>query len=129
MATPPMHKLAFPIETPEAYKFWASRHVCNRVKAIISFSKDTEDALRNLRRFGFDSYHFRKRAVDTWGLWVAKPEMNVIPFTPMSIPWWDCISGEPQPGPTGRWATWMDNVDWTDTTDWVEWLPDADTTS
>lgn len=126
MALPPMHKMPFPVETKEAQKFWASRHICNRVKAIISFSRDTDEALINLRRYGFTSYHFRKRCVDTWGLWVAKPEMNTIPFTPLGIEWYECISGTPQPGPNGRWATWMDAVDWADTEQWVEWIPDAD---
>lgn len=124
MPNPIMHKLAYPIETEQAYKFWASKHVCNRVKAIISFSPNKEDALHNLRRSGFTSYHFRKRAVDTWGLWVGRPEMDTIPFTPLGIEWWECLSGEPEPGPNGRWALWMDEVDWTDTEKWVEWIPD-----
>lgn len=124
MATPPMHKMAYPIETPEAYKFWSSRHVCNRVKAIICFSRTEEEALRNMRRLGFDSYHFRKRALETWALWLDRPDMQGIPFTPLSVPWWECLSGNPEPGPHGRWATWMDAIDWEDTEDWVEWIPD-----
>ncbi|MGL5015957.1 MAG: hypothetical protein ACRC6V_17015 [Bacteroidales bacterium] len=124
MPNPSMHKMAYPIETEAAYKFWGSRHVCNRVKAIISFSTDIEDALLNLRRHGFTSYHFRKRATDTWGSWVARPDMDTIPFTPLGVDWWDCLSGEPAPGPNGRWALWMDEVDWTDTEKWIEWIPD-----
>lgn len=120
MPTPPMHKMAFPIETAEAYKFWASRHVCNRVKAVISFSLNQEDAMHNLRRYGFP-YHFRKRAWNAWQAFVARPEMNTIPFTPLGVNWWECMPHDPQPG-RGHWARWEDTQDWLDTNNWVEWI-------
>lgn len=121
MPNPPMHKMPFPIETKEAYKFWASRHVCNRIKAIISFSLNKEDAMHNMRRYGFP-YHFRARAWNAWGLWVAKPQMDKMAFTPLGVQWWECIPREPQPGPTGRWAVWNDTKDWMDNENWVEWI-------
>lgn len=120
MPTTPMHKMPFPIETPNAYKFWASRHVCNRVKAIISFSLDREDAMHNLRRFGFP-YHFRARAWNAWQHFVARPDMDNIPFTPLGVPWWECIPNEVQPG-KGSWVLWDDSTEWIDSNEWIEWI-------
>lgn len=127
MPTPSMHKMAFPIETEEAYKFWASRHICNRVKAIISFSLNQEDAMHNLRRFGFP-YHIRKRAWNAWQNFVALPAMNKIEFTPLGINWWDCMPATPVDPPTGRWVKWDDTHNWLDTNNWVEWIEDIDRT-
>lgn len=124
MATPSMHKMAFPIETEIAYKFWASRHLCNRVKAIIAFSRDVEDANLNLRRFGYP-YHFRARAVNAWQNFVNMPDMDKVPFTPMGVHWWDCMPHTPTPPPNGKWAVWLDNTNWLDDERWVEWIPDV----
>lgn len=124
MPTPPMHKYAYPIETPEAYKFWASRHVCNQVKAIISFSRNLNEANDNLRKSGFQR-HFRKRAINAWQHYVGMPEMDRIPFTPMGIEWWDCMPHTPEPPPTGRWVRWIDDEKWTDPQQWVEWKEDT----
>lgn len=123
MPTPPMHKMAYPIETQEAYKFWSSRHVCNRIKAIVAFSRNEEEAMRNLRRFGFP-YGVRKRAVHAWQNYVNMPDMEKVPFTPLGIDWWDCLPLTPEPGPNGRWARWEDTQDWLDSEKWVEWIPD-----
>lgn len=123
MATPSMHKMAFPVETPEAYKFWASRHLCNRVKAIISFSLNEEDAMHNMRRFGFQ-YHIRKRAWNAWQFYVAQPEMTKIEFTPLGINWWDCLPSIPVPPKHGTWIRWDDSIKWNDADKWVEWLDD-----
>lgn len=120
MPTPLMHRLAYPIETPEAYKFWGSRHLCNRVKAIIAFSKTLEDANNNLRRFGYQR-HFRKRAINAWQFYVDMPDMEKVPFTPLSMPWWDCMPAIPEPPPTGRWVRWNDDTQWLDPNQWVEW--------
>lgn len=123
MPSPAMHKMAYPIETPEAYKFWASRHKCNRVKAIISFSENLRDANDNLRRHGFQR-HLRRRALLAYGAYVAMPEMTAIPFSPMSIPWWICMPEEPIQPPLGRWALWIDDTIWQDPENWQEWIPD-----
>lgn len=125
MATPRIHKMAFPIETPEAYRFWGSRHMCNRVKAIISFSQDYEDAMHNMRRFKFP-YYIRRRAWHAWQNFVAQPDMTNIPFTPLSIPWWECMPKDPVPPGKGEWGKWLDNEDWKDNTDWVEWIPNTE---
>lgn len=122
MPTPPMHKMPFPIETDEALKFWGSRHVCNRVKAIISFSLDEKDAMQNLRRYGFP-YHFRKRAWHSWQHFVAMPDMDKIPFTPLGVNWWECMPADPVPS-KGRWVKWDDVEKWMDPEQWVEWIDD-----
>lgn len=124
MPTPPMHKFAYPIETPEAYKFWSSRHLCNRVKAIIAFSRTIEEANDNLRRSGYQR-HFRKRAIHAWQHFVNMPDMERVPFTPLSMPWWDCMPLTPEPPPSGRWVRWVDDDQWMDPQQWVEWKEDV----
>lgn len=125
MATPDMHKMSYPIETPEAYKFWGSRHKCNRLKAIVAFSMNIKDANYNLRRFGYNA-HLRLRALLAYQQFVAQPDMVRVPFTPASIPWWDCLPHAIVPPEKGRWALWDDSVEWDDTHQWVEWIPDPD---
>ncbi|MGL5012918.1 MAG: hypothetical protein ACRC6V_01340 [Bacteroidales bacterium] len=130
MKVPPMHKNHFPIETEEAYKFWASRHICNRMKAIIAFSTDLDDAKNNLRRFGY-AYHFRARALHAYQNYIAKPEMETIPFTPLGVDWWDCMPRDPLPPPSGRWVLWEDREQWEEDRgdlwdQWVEWIDDKD---
>lgn len=120
MATPTMHKYTYPIETPEAHKFWGSRHVCNRVKAIIAFSRDLTEANSNLRRSGFQR-HFRKRALNAWQHFVAMPDMTTVPFTPLGVDWWDCMPHTPEPPPSGRWVKWQDAEQWLDPERWAEW--------
>lgn len=128
MALPPviMHKLPFPVETKEAIAFWASDHLCNRVKAIISFSRNKEEALRLLRIYlPRKTHHFRERAWEAWRLWVEMPEMDKIPFSEMETPWWECIGRSVQPGPTGYWTLWDDATDWDEKPDesgeWQDW--------
>lgn len=123
MPTPDMHKMAFPIVTPEAYRFWGSRHKCNRAKAIISFSTTLSDANQNLRRFGFH-FHARRRALQAYGAYVAMPNMSSIPFSPMSVPWWECMPEHPIDPPLGTWALWVDDSIWLDPEQWQEWIPD-----
>lgn len=125
MATPAIHKMAYPIETETAYKFWASRHKCNRLKAIVAFSTSVRDANNNLRRFGFNA-HVRLRALLAYQGFVSQPSMDRIPFTPAEIPWWECLPHEEVPPEKGRWALWDDTQEWDDTHQWVEWIPDPD---
>lgn len=120
MPTPTMFKLNYPVETKEARKFWASKHVCNRVKAIIAFSRDLSNANDNLRRAGYAN-GFRKRAVNAWKHYVNMPAMDVVPFTPMGVDWWDCIPLEPMPPAKGRWVRWDDAEKWLDPDKWTEW--------
>ena len=123
MPTPPMHRMAYPIETPEAYAFWGSRHRCNRVKAIIAFSENLAEANHNLRRHKFQ-FHLRWRALQAYGNYVAHPDMTGIPFTPAPIPWWECMPWTPLPKPDGTWAIWVDDTMWLDPRQWEEWIPD-----
>ncbi len=88
MATPsPLYKLNYPIETAEAEKFWSSNLKLNRIKAIIAFSLDLENANDNLRRYGY-AKQFRNRALRAFGQYVNTPSMVGIPFSPMSDKWW-----------------------------------------
>ncbi|MGL5583487.1 MAG: hypothetical protein ACRDCE_21370 [Cetobacterium sp.] len=123
MALPPMHRMAYPIKTPEAYAFWASHHKCNRIKAIIAFSTSVDDAMHNMRRFGIQS-HLRLRALKAFSGFVASPDMDNIPFSEMETPWWECIPHEPVPPVKGHWAVWDDDTSWDDDTDWTEWIED-----
>lgn len=122
------NRLPFPIVTPEAQKFWSSRHICNRAKAIIAFSTDREQAMRMMRRYlpPGKSYHFRERAWNAWQYYVEMPDMEKVPFTPLSMPWWECIPPTPIDPPKGSWAIWVDDDLWEDDNaeEWTEWLND-----
>lgn len=120
---PELFKLNYPIETTEAKKFWASRHLCNRVKAIVAFSLNLDNANDNLRRAGYPR-GFRKRAVNAWQHYVNMPDMQKVPFTPLGVPWWDCIPNTPEPPPLGSWVKWNDAEKWLDPDKWVEWVED-----
>lgn len=84
------YKLNFPIVTDEAYAFWESRHKLNRIKAIIAFSLDLDNANDNLRRAGYYR-QYRKRYLDIYGCIVHMPDMKDIPFSPLTEHWWDPI--------------------------------------
>lgn len=112
-----MHKKPFPIETEEAKTFWASRHKCNRMKAIIAFSTDLKNANDNLRRSGY-GVHWRNRALNNFGMFVNKPSMASVPFTEMSTPWWVCMPYTP--GTIPEKCTWVDTEVWVDTERWKE---------
>lgn len=81
----------FPVETEEAKRFWASQHKCNKMKAVIAFSTDLDNANINLKRHGY-SWHWRKKALQSFGMFVNQPDMTKVPFTPMSVPWWECMA-------------------------------------
>lgn len=78
--------LNYDIETEEASKFWASRHRSNRMKAVIAFSLDKDNAMDNLRREGF-TYGVRRAALLAYGQYINHPSMLHIPFTEMSSDW------------------------------------------
>ncbi len=84
------YKLNYPIETPEAIKFWESRHKCNRAKAICAFSLDEENALRNFTRRGY-THMWAKRAVESFGMYCAQPDMTGIPFSDIDESTGDCM--------------------------------------
>lgn len=83
-------KLNYPITTELQMKFWGSRHKCNRMKSIISFSLDLQDASDNLRRHGYKLL-WRQKAIFHFGQYVNTPDMVGMPFTPMEVPWWKCM--------------------------------------
>lgn len=72
------------IETEEALRFWASRHMYNEIKSIIAFSADLEEANNNLRRFGYKNA-FRKRMLEKFGEYVNQPDMKNIPYSTGSL--------------------------------------------
>lgn len=77
--------LNFPIETPEAQKFWASPHISNQAKSIIAFSLNEKNAQDNLRRYGY-KLKWRQLAWKEWGKYVNNPSMSGVPFS--TQPWW-----------------------------------------
>ncbi|QDH46935.1 hypothetical protein LAh9_1 [Aeromonas phage LAh_9] len=109
--------LNYPIKTEEAKRFWASKHKCNKAKAIMAFSKDLQNANWNLIQYGYTN-SWRDKIFAHYSQYVNQPEMTSIPFTPINIPWWECLgyvegSHIPQPG-YGE-TTWVDSNNWTDT--------------
>lgn len=100
-------KLNYPITTPEAKAMWASRHKCNRMKAIIAFSLNLANANDNLRRAGY-TLQWRKKAIKAFKTYVNKPTMAGVPFSQISTPWWECMpvgdGGEPIPPEFNRWT-------------------------
>ncbi|WXX18523.1 hypothetical protein TacPo2_68 [Pantoea bacteriophage TacPo2] len=91
--------LNFPIETPEAQKFWASPHISNQAKSVIAFSLNEKNALDNLRRYGYKLL-WRQRAWKAWGQYVNNPSMAGVPFS--TDVWWKEFDGgvtPPDPEP------------------------------
>ncbi len=111
-----LNVLNYPIETPEAEKFWGSIHKCNKMKSIIAFSLNLDNANDNLRRYGY-TLSWRKKAIRHFGVYVNTPSMVGIPFSELSTPWWECMSFDPTPPPPFV-AAWMDNMNWQDAMTW-----------
>jgi len=111
-----MFKLNYPIETPEAYAFWASRHKCNVMKSYIAYSTDLADANDNLKRAGY-SLHWRKKAIASFGKWVAYPEMRRIPFSELETPYWECMPYDGTVVPPFK-DYWDDPDHWNDQIRW-----------
>lgn len=80
-------KLNFPIETEEAENFWASRHRLNRIKAIIAFSLNVDNANDNLRRFGYH-YDYRQKYLKLYAQYVNSPAMTNVPFSTTEEAWY-----------------------------------------
>lgn len=84
----PLYNLNYPIESEAAKKFWASNNKVNRIKAIIAFSLDLENANANLRRFKFYR-QYRKRGLAAFAQYVNNPSMAGIPYSEMTDKWWE----------------------------------------
>lgn len=76
------------METPEAVAFWSSRHKLNRIKAIMAFSLDLDNANDNLRRAGYYR-QYRKRYLQIYSTIIADPAMKNVPFSQLDEFWWD----------------------------------------
>lgn len=83
-----MFKLNYPVETPEALDFWNSNIKLNKIKAIIAFSLNLDNANDNLRRRGYYR-QFRKRALSAFGQYVNQPDMKNVPMNDMEDKWWE----------------------------------------
>lgn len=81
-------KLNYPIETPEAWKFWSSKHKLNRIKAIIAFSLSYENANDNLRRHGYSNL-YRKKYLNHYRQYINNHQMKTIPFSDTADEWWN----------------------------------------
>lgn len=81
-------KLNFPIETEDALKFWGSKHRLNRIKAIIAFSLDVDNANDNLRRAGYH-YSYRRKYLDHYQQYVNQPKMDTVPFSGLDDDWYN----------------------------------------
>jgi len=90
MSLSKLNNLNYPIETKEAQKFWASRHKCNKMKSIIAFSLNLDNANDNLRRYGY-SRAWRKRALVNFGRYINNPKMVGVNFSELADPWWVCM--------------------------------------
>lgn len=77
----------YSIKTEEARKFWSSKHKCNKMKAIIAFSIDLDNANDNLRRHGY-TRAWRTKAIEAFSQYINQPEMVGIPFSEMDDIWW-----------------------------------------
>lgn len=88
------YKLNFPIETERAREFWGSKHKLNRIKAIIAFSLDLDNANDNLRRHGYYR-QYRKRYLEVYSCYVNNPKMDGsdgkqnVPFSDLQEHWWN----------------------------------------
>lgn len=111
-----LNTLNYPIETELAKKFWASKHKCNKVKSIIAFSLNLDNANDNLRRYGY-TLSWRKKAIRHFGKYVSQPAMDGIPFSELSTPWWECMGQDPTPPPPFV-VLWMDSMNWQDAMTW-----------
>jgi hypothetical protein len=87
------YKLHYPRDlTEQSMAFWSSKHVDNRAKAIISFSRDEEDAIKNLQRWcgthtqlANTTYSARKSIWLAFSEFVDMPEMLTIPYSELGV--------------------------------------------
>lgn len=92
----------YKIETIDAVRFWSSSHKCNKVKAIIAFSKDLDDANNNLRRVGYKNI-MRKRSLAALGGLVNNPSMASVPYSTGADVWWKCLFQDVGVGSFVKW--------------------------
>jgi hypothetical protein len=82
-----MYKLNYPMQQ-SAVKYWESRHRLNRIKAIIAYSTDLDNANDNLRRRDYP-YSFRQRYLKKYAAYVANPSMKGIPYSDLEDNWYN----------------------------------------
>ncbi|HAV9873783.1 TPA: hypothetical protein JLH60_004759 [Escherichia coli] len=70
----------YEIRTPLQIKFWSSANRDNRVKAIIAFSLDYENAQDNLRRAGYP-YGWRQRKLEEYKQYINHYDFADVPYS------------------------------------------------
>ncbi|EBA3920930.1 hypothetical protein EE88_21615 [Salmonella enterica] len=70
----------YEIRTPLQIKFWSSSIKDNRVKAIIAFSLDYENAQENLRRAGY-TYGWRQRKLEEYKQYINHYDFADVPYS------------------------------------------------
>lgn len=106
-----LYKLNYPVETADAKKFWGSNHKCNRMKAIMAFSLNLENANDNYRRYGY-TRAWRAKALAAFKEDVNKPKMENMQFYELSDAYWDIMPYVP---PTTLYSDeelieWAENI-------------------
>jgi len=76
------------VETDLQKKFWGSNHKCNKMKALIAFSKDELDFKELAKRRGYRRA-WRNRAWLNFGQYVGQSDMVGIPFSDGTVPYWE----------------------------------------
>ena len=117
-----LNTLNFPITTDLQFKFWGSRHKCNKMKSIIAFSLNLSNANDNLRRYGY-TLSWRKKALKAFAKYINTPSMVGITFSEVSDPWWICMPYTPDDSVIDRLLKiWEDEELWGDDLPWMEFL-------
>lgn len=119
-----LSRLNWPITTEAEKAIWGSRHKCNRMKAIIGFSLNLDNANDNLRRFGY-TRSWRRKAILNFHRYCGN-DSGPYPFTlddlsEISTPWWVCMpytESDKPVDPPAELRAWIDSEDWTDTKNW-----------
>ena len=110
-----LNTLNYPIETDIQKKFWGSKHKCNRMKSIIAFSLNLDNANDNLRRYGYTNA-WRKKALAAFGKYVNTPTMTGVNFSELQNLWWECMKAEGTP--SDELKAWLDKEFWDDSKEW-----------
>ncbi|EBW2292206.1 hypothetical protein DFV88_24800 [Salmonella enterica subsp. enterica serovar Newport] len=74
------YKHNYEIKTPLQIKFWSSAHRDNRIKAIIAFSLDYDNANDNLRRAGY-TFGYRHKKLEEYKQYINHYDFADVPYS------------------------------------------------
>ncbi|EOG8337672.1 hypothetical protein ACLIX5_004470 [Salmonella enterica subsp. enterica serovar Bredeney] len=74
------YKHNYPIDSDIRVKFWGSNHHDNKVKAVIAFSLDYDNAVDNLRRTGW-AYGWRMKKLEEYKAYINNPDFVGVPYS------------------------------------------------